>query len=251
MSEAELRQAVAAHRWLQSLRLGRNLVTSGVAPEARLLAEESALLDPLNLTGADVLEVGAANGFFSFAARRRGAARVVTTDHLAWTLPGADAQSATQWAAHALGLEVETMALDPRGLSADFGSFHVVLATAFFEQIFNPIQALRGLRSVTNRVLMLETLQDELADARPIMTAQSRIMPFGGADGSWVAGWAPNRPLMLQLLLDLGFNRVLYRNHPTLGAARGIYAALLPEAPDGLLAGFETPWINLTSPPVA
>lgn len=251
MSETELHQAVAAYRWLQSMRLSRNLVTSGVVPEAHLLAEESALLDPLNLTGANVLEVGAANGFFSFAVRRRGAARVVATDHLAWTLPGADAQSATQWAAHALGLEVETMAIDPRSLSADFGSFHVVLATAFFEQVFNPIQALRGLRSVTNRVLLLETLQDELADPRPMMTAQSRIMPFGGADGCWIAGWAPNPPLMVQLLRDLGFDRVLYRNHPTLGAARGIYAALLPEAPDELMAGFEAPWINLTSPPVA
>ena len=249
MSEAELHEAIAGHRWLQSLRISRDLVTSGAMPEARLLAEESALLDPLNLTGAHVLEVGAANGFFSFAARRRGAARVVATDHLAWTLPGADALSATQWAAHALGLEVETMALDPRGLSPDFGSFHVVLATAFFEQLFNPIQALRGLRSVTNRVLLLETLQDELAEARPMMTAQSRIMPFGGVDGSWIVGWAPNPPLMLQLLLELGFNRVLYRDHPTLGPARGIYAALLPEAPDGLLAGFETPWLNMTSPP--
>jgi len=248
LSEAELLQAVAAHRWLQSLRLRQDLVTAGVAPEVRLLAEESALLDPLNLTGAHVLEVGAPNGFFSFSAHRRGAARVMATDHLAWMLPGADAQSATQWAAHALGLEVETMPLDPRSLSADFGSFHVVLATAFFEQIFNPIQALRGLRSVTNRLLVLETLQDELADARPMMTAQNRIMPFGGAEGSWISGWAPNPPLMLQLLLDLGFNRVLYRNHPTLGATRGIYAALLPEAPDGLLAGFETPWINMTSP---
>ncbi len=248
MSETELFQAVAAHRWLQSLRLRPNLLTPGMAPEARLVAEERALLDPLNLTGADVLEVGAANGFFSFAARRRGAARVVATDHLAWTLPGADAQSATQWAAHALNLEVETIPLDPRSLSADFGSFHVVLGTAFCEQLFNPIQALRGLRSVTNRVLVLETLQAELADPRPMMTAQNQIMPFGGADGSWISGWAPNPALMLQLLLDLGFNRVLYRTHPTLGTTRGIYAALLPEAPDGLLAGFETPWINMTAP---
>ena len=248
MSEAELRAAVTAHRWLQSLRLRDTLVTIGLKSEAQLREEEAALLDPLNLSGAHLLEVGAANGAFSFAALRRGAARVVATDHLAWSLPGSDALSATQWAAHALGLELETEAVDPRLLAAGFGQFHVVLATASFEQWFNPIQALRGLRSVTNRVLLLETMQDALADARPIMMAQSHHMPIGGPEGAWVSGWAPNPPLMLQLLTDLGFDRVLYREHPSLGSARGLYAALLPEAPEGLLAGFTPPWISLTQP---
>jgi hypothetical protein len=248
MNEAELRSAMGAHRWLQSLRLRDTLLTPGLKSEAQLREEEAALFDPLNLAGADVLEVGAANGAFSLAALRRGAGRVLATDHLPWTLPGSDALSATQWAAHALGAPLETRAQDPRELSAAFGSFHLVLATACFEQWFNPILALRGLRSVTNRILLLETMQDALADARPIMMAQSHHAPIGGAEGSWVAGWAPNPPLMLQLLIDLGFDRILYRNHPSLGSARGIYAALLPEAPDGLLAGFAAPWASLTHP---
>ncbi|MEI6162148.1 MAG: class I SAM-dependent methyltransferase, partial [Roseococcus sp.] len=188
MSEAELRAAVGAHRWLQSLRLRDTLVTSGLKGEAQIRAEEAALFDPLNLNGAHVLEVGAANGAFSFAALRRGAARVLATDHLTWTLPESDALSATQWAAHALGVPLETAPLDPRQLTSDYGSFHVVLATACFEQLFNPIQGLRGLRSVTNRVLLLETMQDALSDARPMMIAQGQILPIGGRDGSWVAG---------------------------------------------------------------
>ncbi|UPY37541.1 hypothetical protein [Sediminicoccus sp. KRV36] len=245
MSGTELRAALSAHRWLQSLRLGPDLVTEGLVPEAQLAAEEAALLDPLNLTGAHVLELGAANGAFSFAMLRRGAARAVAADHLAWSLPGADALSATQWAAHALGAPLETETLDPRLLSPDFGSFHVVLATACFEQLFNPIKALHGMRNVTSRVLLLETMQDALEDARPIMTAQSRWLPIGGPEGSWISGWAPNPPLMLHLLRNLGFNRILYRDHPTLGPARGLYAALLPEAPDGVLAGFTPPWIHL------
>lgn len=248
MSEAGLRDAIGAHRWLQSLRLRDDLLTPGLKPEAQGAAEEAALLDPLNLAGADVLEVGAANGAFSLAALRRGAARVLATDHLAWTLPGSDARSATQWAAHALGARLETAPLDPRLLTPDFGSFHVVLATACFEQWFNPIQVLRGLRGVTNRILLLETLQDGLSDARPVMMAQARHWPIGGAEGTWVSGWAPNPPLMTHLLHDLGFDRILYRSHPTLGSARGLYAALLPEAPDGLLAGFQAPWISLTHP---
>ena len=248
MSEAELRAAISSHRWLQSLRLGTDLLTPGVKPEPEIAAEEAALLDPLNLAGAHLLEVGAANGAFSFAALRRGAARVLATDHLAWTLPGSDALSATQWAAHALDAGLETAALDPRELTADFSSFHVVLATACFERMFNPIQALRGMRSVTQRILLLETMQDGLSEARPVMMARCQHLPIGGPDGTWVAGWAPNPPLITHLLHELGFDRILYRNHPLHGPARGLYAALLPEAPEGLLVGFGAPWISLTHP---
>lgn len=248
MSEAELRAAIDGHRWLQSLRLRPDLLTPGLKPEAQLQAEEAALFDPLNLKGAHLLEIGAGNGAFSFAALRRGAARVLATDHLAWTLPGADALSATRWAAHALGAGVETSPLDPRELNPRFGSFHVVMGVASFDQMFNPIQALRGMRSVTERVLLLETAQGGLEDSRPRMMAQGAMLPIGGPDGAWVFGWAPNPPLMTHLLTDLGFNRVLYRNHPTLGPARGLYAAFLPEAPDGLLEGFHTPWVSLTHP---
>lgn len=244
----ELERAASAFHWLQSLRLAEDCVTPGVVGEAHLQAEEAALLDPLNLAGADLLEVGARNGYFSLAALRRGAAQVLATDHLAWTLPGADAEAATRFAAGTMGLDLATMAVEPRDLDAAFGSFHVVLATAFFEQLFNPIEALRALRQVTSRVLILETLQDALDQARPIMMAHTLHLPIGGPAGSLVAGWAPNPPLVLHMLHELGFNRILYRNHPTLGTTRGIYAALLPEAPDALLGGFGEPWINLTHP---
>jgi tRNA (mo5U34)-methyltransferase len=248
VSDAELHAAIASHRWLQSLRLRPDLVTPGLKPEAQLEAEEVALLDTLNLKGAHVLEIGAANGAFSFAALRRGAARVVATDHLAWTMPGSDALSATQWAAHALGAGLEMAPLDPRELTPRFGRFHVVMAVACFDHMFNPIQALRGMRGVTERVLLLETMQDGLTDPRPLMLGHGQMLPIGGPEGSWVFGWAPNPPLMTHLLTDLGFNRVLYRPHPTLGTARGLYAAFLPEAPDGLLEGFHSPWVSLTHP---
>ena len=62
-----------------------------------------------------------------------------------------------------------------------------------------------------------------------------------------VSGWAPNPPAMLQLPQHMGFDRVLYRPHPK-AAARGIYAAMKPEAPEGLLDSFGPPWTSLTHP---
>jgi hypothetical protein len=101
---------------------------------------------------------------------------------------------------------------------------------------------------VAKHVLLLETVQDGLADARPVMMAYGRTRPIGPPEGTWVFGWAPNPWLMNHLLTDLGFDRVFYRDHPTLGSARGLYAAFLPEAPDSLLAGLQSPWISLTHP---
>ena len=198
---SEVISNAAAHNWLQSLRLTADFVTPGAKSEVRLLLEEAALFDPLNLNGATLLEVGAANGYFSFAALRRGAAHVLATDHLAWTLPGTDGEAATRLAAAALGLHVATMVLDPRSLSADFGRFDVVLATACFEQLFNPIMALAVLCSVTGRVPLLETLQGALTEARPMMQATSVHQAFGGPVGCLVPGWAPNPPLVMRLLL--------------------------------------------------
>ncbi|MBS7791617.1 class I SAM-dependent methyltransferase [Roseococcus sp. SDR] len=239
-----LHEQVAALTWLQSLRLAPDLVTPGAKPEATLEAEAEALFGPLPLMGMTLLEIGAGNGGFSLAALRRGAVSAVVTDHLAWSLPGAEAGMATMLALEATGAPAQAMVLDPRALTPEFGRFDLVLGTAFFEQLFNPILALRGMSSVTGQVLLLETAQAALDEARPMLTATTRPMPYGAL----VSGWAPNPALMGPLLRDLGFVRVLHRAHPIEGAARGLYAAFKPDAAAGLAAGFGAPWRELAMP---
>lgn len=234
----------ASYRWLQSIRLGPDRVTQGVQSEADLARMEEALFGPINLAGADVVEVGAWNGAFSLAAKRRGAARVLATDHLAWTMPGSDAKAATELAARETGLQIETRVMDPRAFGKWFGQFHVVVATEYFTQVFNPIAGLKGLRAITSRLLLLETIQDGMEEGRPVMMAHTLPTAYGAS----VAGWAPNPDAVKHMLLQLGFDRVFHRDHPTAGRARGLYAALLPETPDEALSGFVAPWTNLAQP---
>lgn len=241
LPDVELAAAVAAHRWLQSIRLRPGLLTPGARSETELSRLEEALLGPINLAGAEVIEVGAWNGAFSLAAKRRGAARVLATDHLAWTLPGSTAKAATELAARETGLAIETRAMDPRAFGTHSGHFHVVVATEYFSQLFNPIAGLKGLRAITSRLLLIETVQDGMEEPRPVMMAHTRTMPYGAA----VAGWAPNREAVKQMLLELGFDRIFHRDHPIAGRARGLYAALLPETPDEALTGFVAPWTKL------
>jgi len=244
LPDAELAAAVASHRWLQSIRLRPEVVTRGVQREEELAKMEQALFGPLNLTGAEVIEVGAWNGAFSLGAKRRGAARVLATDHLAWTLPGSTAKAATELAARETGLALETRVMDPRAFGPEFGQFHVVVATEFFSQLFNPIAGLKGLRAITSRLLLIETIQDGMEETRPVMMAHTLPTAYGAA----VAGWAPNPEAVKQLLLQLGFDRIFHRDHPTAGRARGLYAALLPETPEEALTGFVSPWHSLTHP---
>jgi tRNA (mo5U34)-methyltransferase len=66
---------------VHSINRGNGIVTPGVKKADLLRAEAEAIFRPLNLVGKSVLDIGAWNGYFSFEARRRDAARLLATDH--------------------------------------------------------------------------------------------------------------------------------------------------------------------------
>lgn len=71
--------------WCHSIDLGLDVVTPGVkTPEVH--ARELASLQLPALRGKSVLDIGAWDGFYSFAAERLGADRVVALDHFVWAL---------------------------------------------------------------------------------------------------------------------------------------------------------------------
>ena len=61
------------------------MVTPG-RKSAESLARELEMLRLPDLRGRSVLDVGAYDGYFSFAAERLGAARVVALDHYVWSV---------------------------------------------------------------------------------------------------------------------------------------------------------------------
>ena len=70
--------------WYHSIELADGLVTPGRAPLAVWQAQLERLALP-DLHGKTVLDIGAYDGFFSFAAEKKGAARVVALDHYVWS----------------------------------------------------------------------------------------------------------------------------------------------------------------------
>jgi tRNA (mo5U34)-methyltransferase len=76
-----LQERVDALRWYHTIDLGGGVVTEGVDNTQVRLAQAHL---PASFSGQSVLDIGAWDGFWSFEAERRGAARVVATDYYAW-----------------------------------------------------------------------------------------------------------------------------------------------------------------------
>jgi len=244
LSDAELLTRMQSFHWWHSIALRPGLTTFGGKTELILAQEEEALLSPFNLQGRSVIDVGAWNGHFSFAAKRRGAARVLATDSYIWTHPVWRGREAFDLARAELGLDIEAALVDPPAITEALGQFDVVLFLGVFYHLYDPIDALARLRGITRQLLLVETHMDLADEARPGMV----FYPGATLNQDATNWWGPNPAVMLHLLLQMGFTRIFYRDHPTLGRARGIYAAFTPEVEDSLILRLDENWQDLDVP---
>lgn len=128
MDAHAVREAVDRIRWYHTIDLGNGIVTAGVdATPVRLGGIDL----PTSLEGLSVLDIGAWDGFFSFEAERRGAARVVAADWYSWRGVGwgtENGKAGFELARDALGSRVEDVEIDVMDLSPErVGTFDVVL----------------------------------------------------------------------------------------------------------------------------
>lgn len=126
-------------------------------------------LIPPDLSGKTVLDVGCNAGFYSFEAKRRGAARVLGVD--------GQRQHVRQGllVRKVLGLDVEFRRLNVYELNArNVGQFDITLALGLLYHLKHPILALENLYQVTKELLIIET-----AIMPPERTPESFVHPLG------------------------------------------------------------------------
>ncbi|MGH2947811.1 MAG: DUF1698 domain-containing protein [Solirubrobacteraceae bacterium] len=199
----ELRAAVARQGWFHTIDLGHGIVTPGRDESARKLGWIGL---PGDLTGKSVLDVGAWDGFFSFEAERRGAARVVAVDSAAWRDPewgpgGYGTKSGFELARRALGSSVEDRELELDELSpAAVGTFDVVLFLGVLYHLRHPWAALERVASVCDGLLIVETHADLLDLRRPAMAFYEGAELAGDAS-NW---WGPNAAALAGMLRGAG-----------------------------------------------
>ena len=240
---AELRAAVARiPSWWHSIDLG-GVVTPGTkTPE--ILAEELAALHLPDLRGRTVLDIGAWDGFYSFAAERAGAARVVALDHLVWSaelhafrrvwsrvlaeLPpgrvppdaldvmeasdiwdpvGLPGRAGFDLAHRTLGSTVEPVVRDfARDDLAPLGRFDVVLFLGVLYHLRDPLGALRRVHALCGDVAIIET--EAIAIGGYPHAAVAQFMGTRKRNYDPTNWWAPTAAALERWCLAAGFSRV-------------------------------------------
>jgi tRNA (mo5U34)-methyltransferase len=229
---SDLAEAIAAVPfWWHSVDLGDGTVTPG-HKSLEILNQELSQLRLTDLRGKSVLDIGAWDGWFSFAAERLGARDVVALDHFVWSIdlgiyysdPRAAGLAEERfgeipglWNPHELpgkrGLDCARRALNShvREVVADFmtadldeiGTFDVVLYLGVLYHMRHPLLALERLRRVTSGIAYIETAAISIPGQENLSVCEFyESKELGGDPGNW---WAPTAPALLAMCRAAGF----------------------------------------------
>lgn len=148
MDTREIEQRIAAvPRWRHRITIGPGIVTPGTEDTA---AELRRLEMPTDLRGRRVLDIGASDGFYSFAAEQRGAAEVMAIDDESSMIGGPGRENGFRVARDLLGSTARYEARDVEQLDATTdGQFDLVLFINVLYHLKNPMLALERIAEVT------------------------------------------------------------------------------------------------------
>jgi tRNA (mo5U34)-methyltransferase len=177
---------------------------------------------PEDLTGLRVLDIGCAEGFFSFEAERRGAREVIGIDSFPASVRRFNIVKAARQS-NAIAFLMNVYDLDPSRL----GTFDLVLFYGVFYHLKHPQYALERILSVCTGDLLFQThMHEEPAVAG---TPWARFYPHGMLSGSQnedfdpTVFWLFNSACCVAMLDHVGFTdvRVLSTDpHPFVISAR-------------------------------
>jgi tRNA (mo5U34)-methyltransferase len=193
-----LRALVDSYSWHHQIDLGDGIVTPGRDRSARKL---EALQLP-SLHGKSVLDVGAWDGYFSFATERLGAERVVALDSVIWQNVS---KEPFELARTRLGSKVEDVEMEVLDISPETaGEFDVVLFLGVLYHMRDPMAALEAVASVTKELLVVETFTDMTWSPRKSLAFYPGTY-LGGDHSNW---WGPNPAAAVAMVAEFGFRDV-------------------------------------------
>ncbi len=199
-----LREQVEAEPyWFLQMDLGEGVVTPGWSNPARDKLPYFGL--PKDMTGFRVLDVGCAEGFFSFEAERRGACEVVSVDY------DPECIKRFKLCAEALGSKVthaqvlSVYSLDP----AVLGTFDLVMFFGLLYHLEYPLLGIEKVAAMTTGTLLIQSFTMETSS----LTDQSlaRFRPHGVISGPKdspihdpTVFWEPNAACIEDMLDHVG-----------------------------------------------
>lgn len=211
MDVGELKKVVDGICWFHKIDLGNGIITPGNDRSSERL---KTIRMPADLRGKTVLDIGAYDGFFSFEAEKRGAKRVLATDHYAWEgmYPWKSGFKGTkkgfELARTVLNSKVEDMKLNVYDLSPKTGVFDLVLFLGVLYHLQHPLLALERVASVTREQLILETHVDALLNKRPVII----FYPNDELEKNPTNWCGPNPAAVVGMLKTVGFKKIKVYN---------------------------------------
>ena len=218
MAIDELRRRVGEIKWTHILDLGHGIKTPGLWPPADL----ASLGCPTDLRGMRVLDIGAADGGYSFQAERLGA-KVLATDSFLWGGNPTTSKEAFDFAREVLGSKVESKYLEVLDHSPEtVGVFDLVLFLGVLYHMRHPLLTLERVFSVTKSQAIIDSHVDLLDCKRPAMA----FYPADELNGDFSNWWGPNVLAVEAMLKVVGFRTVKLisvRPYKTLDRGLGVF----------------------------
>ena len=196
--------------WFHTHSLPDGEVTPG-SKSAAVLEAEAGVIFKHGVAGKSVLDIGASDGFFSFEAERRGAARVLATDNFHWSGPGWGNKGGFDYAHARLGSKISSQDIDVPQISPETVGMHdVVLFLGVLYHVRDPLTALANAASVAGELLVVETVTALDLLPWPVM----RFYEGDELGNDPTNFWAPNNRCLAGMARELGFKRVEMTGHP-------------------------------------
>jgi tRNA (mo5U34)-methyltransferase len=220
LEQEDLQRRVNELPWHHQIDFGGGVLSPGSTPIGVLRTQANVYFDGI-IHGKTFLDIGTWDGFNSFEAHKRGASRVLATDHFAWSEQCWGDRRAFELARSRIAPEVEVMDIDiPEMNHETVGRFDVVLFAGVFYHLRHPFAVLEQVSSLAKEWLIVETHLDALDYDRPSMV----FYPTNELANDETNWWGPNPACVIAMLRDVGFSTVEYVVHPN-HPNRGIFRA--------------------------
>lgn len=190
--------------WFHRIELPGGLITPGWSdPKVDKLPHFGL---PEDMNGMRVLDIGHAEGFFSFEAERRGATEVISIENYPpMTRKFEICRAALD--SHARSHLTSVYDLNP----STFGTFDLVMFFGVLYHLRHPILALQKIQSVCTGTLLMQTATCDNTDDKPM----AEFHPFGVTSGppdnpshDPTCFWFPNMACCVAMLQHAGFTDV-------------------------------------------
>jgi tRNA (mo5U34)-methyltransferase len=176
---------------------GRRLETPGTLLCHDLLTVLDRFRFPRDFSGKTVLDIGCNAGFFSFAAKLRGAKSVLGLDHQPHYIEQA------RLLREMVGVDVDFCVIDGHSLDERLGTFDIVINTGVIYHLQNPMDFLGRMAKLTGEMMFLES--EVLTDPRYAEYAWFIEKEYRGDSSNW---WIYGPRCVERMARAAGFPRV-------------------------------------------